>query len=94
MLISESHRRFAMDDAQTSPSPSRADTSQTLRWTRWLRRSILLPVLLLVSVLALAAAAIAYVSWPLVFVLVVIGAGAWCRHLEREPDGSDRTETT
>jgi hypothetical protein len=45
-------------------------------------------VLLLFAVLALATAAIAYVSWPLVFALVVVGAGAWCRHLDRDADAT------
>jgi hypothetical protein len=59
--------------------------SPMLGWRRRVRPSVALPVLLLFTVLALATAAIAYVSWPLVFALVVVGAGAWCRHLEREP---------
>jgi hypothetical protein len=56
-------------------------------WRRLTRPNVALAVILLFAVLALATAAIVYVSWPLVFALVLVGAAVWCRHLEQiEPE--------
>ena len=72
----------------------RVAPARTPVWRRLMRRHVALPVVLLFAMLALATAAIVYISWPLVFALIVVGAAAWCWRLDQEQDQSTATRTS
>jgi hypothetical protein len=90
MSVGSLERRCADDlrgvEVRVVQSAARATMSA---WRLRFNRGQILQVTLLFAMLVLATAAIAYVSWPIVFALVVIAGAIWCWQLEEGAQASD-----